>query len=103
MPRRTAPKSPVTSKKRAPAPVFTLEERLANGGLLSIDEVCALAQVSRSSLYKAVREGRLSILHKGRVTRVAAREVQKYLGADAPAASPVKPPRKVTRSTRRGA
>jgi len=61
MPRRTAPKSPVTSKKRAPAPVFTLEERLANGGLLSIDEVCALAQASRSFIYKAVREKRLAV------------------------------------------
>jgi excisionase family DNA binding protein len=47
--------------------------------LLSVDEVAGLMRVSRASVYRLIRTGRLSPIRIGRVVRVSERAVDEHL------------------------
>lgn len=93
---------------------FSFADRLAIGRF-DIDEVTALSGISRSSLYRDIRDGKLTIIKDGRRTLVFGPTLQKYLAQGSPDAPPApksmrkpttpptKPSRKSTRSGRKEA
>lgn len=56
----------------------TLETRLKHGSL-TIDEVCLLGGVARSTFWKHRREGRVATFYVGGLTRVRGEVARRYL------------------------
>lgn len=64
---------------------------------LTVSEACAALRLSRGTLYKIIREGRLRPLKFGAATRIPGREILR-LQSEAP--EPLDPPRPRPRKTR---
>jgi hypothetical protein len=66
----------------------SLEDRLRHGRL-SIDEILALGDISRSKFYADVRAGLIRITKNGRRTHILGADAQAYLagGGNAPRAA----------------
>jgi excisionase family DNA binding protein len=63
---------------------------LSNMQMLKIDEACAIAKVSRSSVYEAMDSGRLAFVKLGRSRRIPESALREYLKrAWVPARCPV--------------
>jgi hypothetical protein len=54
---------------------------------ITLDELAALAKQARGTLYRAIRENRLKVVHPGnsRSTRVLLSEARRYIAGDSSA------------------
>lgn len=51
-----------------------------NQSLISVKMVCQLTGLSRSSIYRHIRNGQLSLIKLGGVSRIQAAELRRFMG-----------------------
>ncbi|MCW2317638.1 excisionase family DNA binding protein [Rhodoblastus acidophilus] len=69
------------------APRLSVADRLATGGLLSVEEFAAWAGIGRGKAYKEIREKKLSVVKIGRRTGIRAEDAKAWLAALGPEAA----------------
>jgi excisionase family DNA binding protein len=67
---------------------FSIADRLASNGALSVDDVAAWAGVGRGTIYEEIRLGRLKIAKIGRRTIVRAADARAWLASLSPQGGP---------------
>ncbi len=63
------------------ANTFSIAERMATGGILSIEEFCAWSGIGRGRTYKEIKEGSLRVVKIGRRTGIRAENAKEWAAA----------------------